>query len=91
MKEKILRNKKNVLLGVLIVGVLAMTVAFAALATNLTINGTANIAATKWNIRFEDWEKVAITEVNGHSNTAVSPAANALTKQDGTNTEVNPQ
>ena len=85
MKEKILGNKKNILLGTLIVGVLAMTIAFAALATNLTINGTANVAATKWNIRFEDWEKVAITEVDGHSNTAVSPAATALTKQDGSN------
>ena len=78
-------KKKNILLGTLIVGVLAMTVAFAALATNLTINGTANVAATKWNIRFENWVKANPQTAGGHTNTAVSPAVNELTMQDNSN------
>ena len=78
-------DKKTVLLGVLIVGVLAMTVAFAALSTSLNIFGTANVAATKWNIRFESWVKTNPETVDGHNNTAVSPAVDSLTKQDGTN------
>ena len=48
MSEK----SKNILLGVLIVGLVSMTVAYAALSTSLTINGTANVAATKWDIHF---------------------------------------
>ena len=49
-------KKKNILLGVLIAGVVSMTVAFAALATNLKINGTTNIAATRWNVHFQNFE-----------------------------------
>ena len=79
-------KKKNILLGVLIVGVVAMTVAFAALATNLRINGSANVAATSWNIRFENWQKVDLTTgTTGHTNTASSPAANQLSTSDSTN------
>ena len=48
MSEK----SKNILLGVLIVGLVSMTVAYAALSTNLAINGTANVAATRWDIHF---------------------------------------
>ena len=51
MQEK----TKNILLGVLIVGLVSMTVAYAALTTNLQITGTANVAATKWNVRLEGW------------------------------------
>ncbi len=45
-------QKKNVLLAVLIVGLVSMTVAYAALITNLKIQGTANVAATSWDIHF---------------------------------------
>ena len=48
MKE----NTKNVLLGVLIVGLVAMTVAYAALSTTLRINGTASVPNVKWDIHF---------------------------------------
>ena len=78
-------KRKNILLGVLVVGVISMTVAFAALATNLRISGTANTAATKWNIHFQNWVKRNPETVNGHNNTAVSPAANALTMADNSN------
>ena len=46
-------KSKNILLGVLIVGLVSMTVAYAALSTSLTINGTANVSATTWDIHFE--------------------------------------
>ncbi len=45
-------QKKNVLLAVLIVGLVSMTVAYAALITNLKIQGTANVAETRWDIHF---------------------------------------
>ena len=45
-------QKKNVLLAVLIVGLVSMTVAYAALITNLKLQGTANVAATSWDIHF---------------------------------------
>ena len=43
------RNKKNIIIGVMIVAVLVMVVVYAALMTRLTINGTGNITST-WNI-----------------------------------------
>ena len=43
------RNKKNIIIGVMIVAVLVMVVVYAALMTRLTINGTGNIIST-WNI-----------------------------------------
>ena len=78
-------KRKNILLGVLVVGVISMTVAFAALSTNLRINGTANVAATKWNIHFQEWAKANPQTVDGHSNTAQSPEVNALSMSDNTN------
>ena len=48
MSEK----SKNILLGVLIVGLVSMTVAYAALSTSLSIRGTATVEATKWDVHF---------------------------------------
>ena len=84
-----LKDKKNLLLGILIVGVISMTVAFAALTSRLTLNGTANVAATRWNIHFDNWEKVSIPTVtvggNTQQNTAQSPAVNQLSTSDNSN------
>ena len=63
-------DKKTVLLGVLVVGVISITIAFAALTSRLNITGTANVAATKWNIHFDNWTNVTQDTVDGHSNTA---------------------
>lgn len=52
MSEK----SKNILLGVLIVGLVSMTVAYAALSTSLSIRGTATVEATKWDIHFANVE-----------------------------------
>lgn len=63
-------RKKNILLGLLIVGIISMTIAFAALTTRLSLNGTANVAATRWNIHFDGWQNVTGNTVDGHQNTA---------------------
>ena len=62
-------KKRNILLGVLIVGVISMTVAFAALSTNLSINGTASLPATSWNIHFANGvDNTSGTHANGKTN-----------------------
>ena len=72
MNEK----SKNILLGVLIVGLVSMTVAYAALSTTLTISGTASIPATKWDIEITDWtDTTPGTGTTGKTNTATHPAA----------------
>ncbi len=73
MQEK----TKNVLLAVLIVGLVSMTVAYAALSTTLTIKSSATIAASKWDIEFENLQNVTVaTGTGGATNTAeiVTPA-----------------
>ena len=77
-------NSKNIMLGVLAVGVIAMTVAFAALSTNLRINGTASVPNTNWNIHFSGWAlDTASTVTEGgvtHQNTASYPTVAQLTQ-----------
>ena len=49
-----MNNKiQNILLGVLAVGLIGITVAYASLSQNLTINGTAKVAAATWDVHFE--------------------------------------
>lgn len=48
-----MNNKvQNVLLGVLAVGLIGITVAYAALTQQLKIEGTAKVASSKWDIHF---------------------------------------
>ena len=62
-------KKRNILLGVLIVGVISMTVAFAALSTTLSINGTAGIPTTRWDIHFANGtDNTSGTHANGKVN-----------------------
>ena len=63
-------NKNKMLLGgILILGVISMTVAFAALSTNLSINGTASLPATSWNIHFDNGvDNTSGTHANGKVN-----------------------
>ena len=62
-------KKRNILLGVLIVGVISMTVAFAALSTTLNITGTASIPTTKWDIHFANGsDNTSGTHANGKVN-----------------------
>lgn len=55
---------KNILLGVLIVGLVAMTVAYAALSTTLTINGSVTVPTTTWDIHFAN-----VSDATGTANT----------------------
>ena len=75
---------KNILLIVLGVAVVGMTVAFAALSSQLKIEGTASVPNVSWNIHFQNWDDNTEDTVtyggNTHQNTAVFPAASTLTK-----------
>ena len=75
---------KNILLIVLGVAVVGMTVAFAALSSQLKIQGTASVPNVNWNIHFQNWDDNTEDTVtyggNTHQNTAVFPAASTLTK-----------
>lgn len=71
MQEK----TKNVLLAVLIVGLVSMTVAYAALSTTLTIKSSATIAKTNWSIKIKNWEQApALTNPNGGNSEATVKA-----------------
>lgn len=49
-----MNNKiQNIVLGVLSVGLIGITIAYASLSQNLTINGTAKVAAATWDVHFE--------------------------------------
>lgn len=49
-----MNNKvQNILLGVLAVGLIGITVAYATLSQQLTINGTAKVASATWDVHFE--------------------------------------
>ena len=55
------RKTKAVAIVALIVAVLGLTVAFAALSTTLTINGTAQVNTATWDIHFEDLSSAVTT------------------------------
>ena len=57
-----MNNKvQNILLGVLAVGLVGITVAYASLSQNLSINGTAKVASATWDIKFTDMSNGAAT------------------------------
>lgn len=82
---------KNVLLGVLIVGLVSMTVAYAALSQTLNINGSAKVQAkgTSWNVHFtsEDGDHDPIETV-GYAKTTTQGATLTLTNTDVTAPDV---
>jgi len=82
-------RNKNILLGVLVVGVIGMTVAFAALTSRIKLNGTANVAETRWNIHFQNWrldtQNTVTVEGRTQQNTAEYPQVNQLTMSDSSN------
>ena len=54
-------NNKNVVLAVLGVILLGMTIAYAALQTNLSINGTAQSPEVTWDVNIQNWSQTAIS------------------------------
>ena len=82
-KEKFMdRNlqRKTSLVIVLVVTIVAITVAFAALSSQLKIQGTASVPNVRWNIHFQNWALDTSGTVDGHQNTAVYPQVNQLTQ-----------
>ena len=65
------KNNKNALIAVLIVGVIAMTIAFAAISTQLNIFGTAKIASNSYKIVITNWQQDTSqgSLVSGQTNT----------------------
>ena len=70
MQEK----TKNVLLVVLIVGLVSMTVAYAAFTTTLKIESSAKINNTKWDIQITDFANAGVqpNQVAGNSEVTVN-------------------
>ncbi len=71
MSEK--KEKKNILIGALLVAIIAMAVGYAALAQQLTINGTAQVTST-WDVKF-----TSISEGTPSNSTGVAPTASNKT------------
>ena len=71
MSEK--KEKKNILIGALLVAIIAMAVGYAALAQQLTINGTAQVSST-WDVKF-----TSISEGTPSNSTGVTPTASNKT------------
>lgn len=84
MQEK----TKNVLLAVLIVGLVSMTVAYAALSTTLTISSSAKVAASKWDIQITGWKQVTVPNLNGGTSEATVKASPSVTATAVTGIEV---
>ena len=79
------RKVKVLSLAALVVAVLGLTVAFAALSQTLTINGTASVNASEWDIHFANLsdatiEGAATTTKPVLSGTSISGYAVTLTK-----------
>ena len=71
-----MQNKtKNVLIGVLVLGLVSMTVAYAAFTQNLTISSSAKVAATKWDIRIANWDQTTVSNLNGGTSEATVKAS----------------
>lgn len=64
------RKVKTLSIAALIVAVLGLTVAFAALSTQLTINGTAEVKAATWDIHFANLSEATLT---GTATVATAP------------------
>lgn len=49
-----MKNNKNAIIITLVIMVVALSVGFAALSTNLTINGTGKVKSSNWDIHFKN-------------------------------------
>ena len=84
-----MQNKtKNLLIAVLIVGLVSMTVAYAAFSTQLTISSSAKVAASKWDVRFANWTQVTVSNLNGGTSEATVKASPSVTTTAVTGIEV---
>lgn len=73
-----MKDKKNLLIAVLLIAVVAMSVGYAALSTTLTVNGTANIDV-EWKVLFTDIQKSIPTGSTAEDETAPTCTATTCT------------
>ena len=81
MTEK--REKKNILIGGLLVAIIAMAVGYAALAQQLTINGTAQVSST-WDVKFTSISAGTASNSAGVASTATNRTEPDYTKTTAT-------
>lgn len=70
MKRK-QKNQRVIVTAIVIALLLLISIGYAAISTTLKINGTANIAATSWNVYFEN-----IQETGGNVTPTTEPTIN---------------
>ena len=81
MTEK--REKKNILIGGLLVAIIAMAVGYAALAQQLTINGTAQVSST-WDVKFTSISAGTASNSAGVASTATNKTPPKITNTTAT-------
>ena len=78
MSEK--KEKKNILIGALLVAIIAMAVGYAALAQQLTINGTAQVSST-WDVKFTSISQGTASNSTGAASTATNKTPAVISGQ----------
>ena len=81
MTEK--KEKKNILIGGLLVAIIAMAVGYAALAQQLTINGTAQVSST-WDVKFTSISTGTASNSAGVASTATNKTPPKITNTTAT-------
>lgn len=77
-----MNNKvQNILLGVLAVGLIGLTVAYAALSQTLNITGTAKVSAQNWDVHFEN---LSAGNVTGYAELDATASKFAIKSDDTT-------
>lgn len=79
---------KNILIIVLVIGIVSMTVAYAAFTTQLTISSTAKVNNTKWEVKIDNWTQVTVSNLNGGTSEATVKASPSVTDTAVTGIEV---
>ena len=77
MKRK--QKSKRLIIAVALILLVAISIGYAGLSTTLTINGTANIAATSWNVHFENVQVTSGSVSVDENTTAPAVAAGNTT------------
>lgn len=79
---------KNILIAVLVVGLVSMTVAYAAFSTQLTISSSAKVNNTKWEVKIANWVQASVNNLNGGTSDATVKASPSVTDASITGIEV---
>lgn len=78
-------NSKNILLGVLALGLLSISIAYASFSTRLSVSGTTQASQTTWDIHFDSFStsstpaKTALDEPNTGTAQSISTSGTKVT------------